>query len=331
MRKKILATMVLALLLAATALSQTPPNPGDQKSKEALKELFQQVRDWAQTNIIPRMKDWKTKLDHSMSSDDLKALNALRDQAAQIKGDGKKLAAALKKAWQNNNFANVKRYKEKTKELGEQREELLKDLKPLALKYKGSLVEVGKEAKPYGKEWKEGMKKVVTVWYENHKSDLSREHKKAFAKGVARLKMLAGMDETLKAKIAAARFMLWDGNDLPEVGQLMDDESFNPDATMNQTPEGYSLESNYPNPFNPSTKISFTIPEAHHVSLVVYDALGREVATLVDSELGAGTHTVSFDGQKLASGVYIYRIRAGDASTGSAQSFVQEKKMQLVK
>ena len=238
MRKRILATTVLTLFLAVTAFSQTPPNPGDQKSKEALKELFQQVRDWAQTDIIPKMKDWKTKLDNSMSSDDLKALNALRDQAAQIKGDGKKLAAALKKAWQNNNFANVKRFKEKIKELGEQREELLKDLKPLALKYKGTLVEIGKEAKPYGKEWKEGIKKVVTDWYENHKNDLSREHKKAFAKGVARLKMLAGMDETLKAKIAAARFMLWDGKDLPEAGQLMDDESLNPDATMNQTPEG---------------------------------------------------------------------------------------------
>ena len=331
MRKKISALIVLTLLLAVTALSQTPPNPGDQKSKEALKELFQQVRDWAQTNIIPKMKDWKTNLDNSMLSDDLRALNALRDQAAQIKGDGKKLAAALKKAWQNNNFANVKRFKEKIKDLGKQREGLLKDLKPLALKYKGTLVEIGKDAKPYGKEWKEGMKKVVADWYANHKNDLSREHKKAFAKGVARLKMLAGMDETLKAKIAAARLMLWDGKDLPEVGQLMDDGSLNPDAAMNQTPEGYSLESNYPNPFNPSTKISFTIPEAGHVSLVVFDALGREVATLVDSELGAGTHTVSFDGQKLASGVYIYRIRAGDVSTGSAQSFVQEKKMQLVK
>lgn len=331
MKKKILATMVLTLLLAVTAFSQSPPNPGDQKSKQALKELFQQVRDWAQTNIVPQMKDWKTKLDNSMSLDDLQALNKLRDQAAQIKGDGKKLAVALKKAWHNDNLVNVKRFRGKIKELGEQREELLKDLKPLALKYKSTLVEVGKEAKPYGKEWKEGMKKVVTDWYENHKNDLSRAHKKAFAKGVARLKILAGMDETLKAKIAVARFMLWDGKDLLEVGQLMDDESLNPDATMNQTPEGYSLDSNYPNPFNPSTKISFTIPEARHVSLVVYDALGREVATLVDSELGAGTHTVLFNGQNLASGVYIYRIRAGNASTGSAQSFVQEKKMQLVK
>ncbi|MDP2886923.1 MAG: T9SS type A sorting domain-containing protein [Ignavibacteria bacterium] len=331
MKKKILATIVLTLLLAVTASSQTPPNPGDQKSKEALKELFRQVRDWAQTNIIPRMKDWKITLDNSMTSDDLQALNKLRDRAAQIKVDGKKLAAALKKAWQNDNLANVKRYRRKIKELGEQREELLKDLKPLALEYKATLVEIGKEAKPYGKEWKEGIKKVVTDWHEKHKDDLSRAHKKAFAKGVARLKMLAGVDETLKAKIAVARFMLWDGKDLPEVGQLMDDESLNPDATMNQTPEGYSLDSNYPNPFNPSTKISFTIPEARYVSLVVYDALGREVATLVDSELGAGTHTASFDGRNLASGVYIYRIRVGDASTGSAQSFVQEKKMQLVK
>ena len=94
-------------------------------------------------------------------------------------------------------------------------------------------------------------------------------------------------------------------------------------AKQSMIPPSVFLHQNCPNPFNPSTTISFTIPQSQHVSLVVYDVLGRAVATLVDSELGAGSHSVSVDGQNLASGMYIYRIRSGD--------FVQEKKMQLVK
>jgi len=70
----------------------------------------------------------------------------------------------------------------------------------------------------------------------------------------------------------------------------------------------FELEQNYPNPFNPSTEIQFNIPERDHVRLTVFDVLGREVTMLVNTELAAGSHTVSFDADGLTSGIYLYRL-----------------------
>jgi uncharacterized lipoprotein YddW (UPF0748 family) len=85
----------------------------------------------------------------------------------------------------------------------------------------------------------------------------------------------------------------------------------------------YTLYQNYPNPFNPETNIRFTLPVASKVTLTVYDLLGREVAVLLDERRYAGEHTVRFNAAGLPSGVYIYRIQAGD--------FVQSKRMILTK
>ncbi len=78
-------------------------------------------------------------------------------------------------------------------------------------------------------------------------------------------------------------------------------------------PDKFQLDQNYPNPFNPSTRIAYQTPTAGHVRLVVYDALGREVVTLVDETLGAGSHVATWlgltiDGGVAASGVYFYRL-----------------------
>ncbi len=88
-------------------------------------------------------------------------------------------------------------------------------------------------------------------------------------------------------------------------------------------PDNYSLKQNYPNPFNPSTKISFSLPKAGDVKLIVFDILGREVATLVNGYTGAGNHTVDFNASNLSSGVYLYKIQAGD--------FTETRKMILMK
>ncbi|MCK5738322.1 T9SS type A sorting domain-containing protein, partial [bacterium] len=77
-------------------------------------------------------------------------------------------------------------------------------------------------------------------------------------------------------------------------------------------PLAFELKSNYPNPFNPATKLVFTLPKAAHVSLQVFDALGREIATLVDEIQAAGTHEITFDAANLPSGVYLASFRSGD-------------------
>jgi hypothetical protein len=82
-----------------------------------------------------------------------------------------------------------------------------------------------------------------------------------------------------------------------------------------QRPLVFSLSQNYPNPFNPTTVIGYTLPRNEEVVLKVYDILGREVARLVNEHETAGTHSVKFDGSNLASGVYFYRIQAGNLNS----------------
>ncbi|HAL55804.1 MAG TPA: hypothetical protein DCP63_04825, partial [Bacteroidetes bacterium] len=71
---------------------------------------------------------------------------------------------------------------------------------------------------------------------------------------------------------------------------------------------------NYPNPFNPLTRITFELPMKHAVRMRVFDLLGRDVATLVDEERDAGTHIVQFNAEGLPSGVYLYRFESGGYS-----------------
>lgn len=88
-------------------------------------------------------------------------------------------------------------------------------------------------------------------------------------------------------------------------------------------PEEYVLYQSYPNPFNPTTTIKYSLPQSDNVSLVVYDILGREVAVLLDEYRIAGTYSVEFNASRYASGIYFYQLQAGN--------FVETKKMILLK
>ncbi len=88
-------------------------------------------------------------------------------------------------------------------------------------------------------------------------------------------------------------------------------------------PLEFKLGQNYPNPFNPTTVIEYAIPRGEFVSLIVYNPLGEEVANLVNGISPAGVHSVTFDAERLPSGVYFYRLVAG--------TFTETKKLVVIK
>jgi len=101
-------------------------------------------------------------------------------------------------------------------------------------------------------------------------------------------------------------------------------------------PKDYTLYQNYPNPFNPTTMINYQLPMISHVTLKVYDVLGRVVATLVDGQQNAGVYKIDFDASRFASGVYFYRLVANpvepmNAAGNTVQGFTSIKKLVLMK
>ncbi|MCL5020159.1 MAG: T9SS type A sorting domain-containing protein, partial [Bacteroidetes bacterium] len=110
-----------------------------------------------------------------------------------------------------------------------------------------------------------------------------------------------GRDTTLTATISSADGQVWSRDITVSVG----------------APTDYRLYNNFPNPFNPSTKIAFELPKTSHVSLIIYDVLGREVAEIADQNYPAGYNEITWNGlnrngEQASSGAYFYRITAGN-------------------
>ncbi|MEO9886183.1 MAG: redoxin family protein [Balneola sp.] len=118
------------------------------------------------------------------------------------------------------------------------------------------------------------------------------------------------IDKTGKIAYKGTGFV---NSDYEEVNESIENELSV--ATSNEDsfelPNSVLLKQNFPNPFNPSTSISYTIPEAADVSLKIYNMLGVEVATIEKGFINAGEHTATFDASSLSSGIYIYRLTAG--------------------
>ncbi len=120
----------------------------------------------------------------------------------------------------------------------------------------------------------------------------------------------------------AARYKEVGGKDNIVVGVERTDE---------QVPSAFALSQNYPNPFNPTTAISYKLTAISHVTVKVFDVLGREVATLVDDVQRAGIHNARWDASAMPSGVYFYRLSAQVGENGQSGAFVDVKKMVLTK
>ncbi len=101
------------------------------------------------------------------------------------------------------------------------------------------------------------------------------------------------------------------------------DKAVSVDDDAELAPNSFGLKQNYPNPFNPSTSIEYSVADNEFISLKVYDVLGNEISTLVNETKSAGNYSVNFDASQLPSGVYLYKLNAGN--------FTETKKMMLVK
>ena len=117
-------------------------------------------------------------------------------------------------------------------------------------------------------------------------------------------------------------------------------------SNNSEVPDNFSLEQNYPNPFNPSTTIKFAVPplkggstygaRGMTIQLIIYDALGKEITTLVNKQLQPGSYSVSWDASNYPSGVYFYKLVVGDPSTSLrtnnySSDYTETKKMLLIK
>ena len=130
----------------------------------------------------------------------------------------------------------------------------------------------------------------------------------------------ANRDIKLDLSISSSGVAFWKDTLNLRVGDLIDNVTL-PGKSI--SPSSYSLSDNFPNPFNPSTKIQFTIHHSRFTSLKVFDLLGREVATLVNEELKQGSYQVTWDAAGFPSGVYFYRLEAGQ--------FAETRKLVLVR
>ena len=137
---------------------------------------------------------------------------------------------------------------------------------------------------------------------------------------------MAGADAISSGELATLRFKL-NGN---EAATLSGSGVINAEATssfgtaqLDQAPSSITLEANYPNPFKGSTTITYGLPSDGQVTIEVYSITGQKVATLVNRDQSAGTHKVSFDASGLASGMYMYRLTAGDVTKTGRMTVVK--------
>jgi hypothetical protein len=125
-------------------------------------------------------------------------------------------------------------------------------------------------------------------------------------------------------------FKSWWGSEWGDVFKTIKLQTITSVNGNDLVPTVYALSQNYPNPFNPTTNIKFSVPLASVVTIVVYDIIGREVATIANGNYSAGYYTVSFNAEHMASGMYMYRMTSTSLS-GEQKTYTNTKKLMLVK
>ncbi len=210
------ALIGLAVGIAVAQPRHKGPREHDPKKTEVYKGLFESLKTWGQSAVLPQVLQWKSDLDGALSSDDLRTLNDLRSRAALLRKEQAALAQQIAAARKNGNDDAAKAAREKMKEMRGKHKELAEAVKPLAEKYSPTLATIGDEAKAKMKAWKEEAQGIALKWFEQNKSGFTQEQIERMGGDMKRFSHFGG-GKMMKRGIVV-RFMLWDGNDA--IGQM---------------------------------------------------------------------------------------------------------------
>jgi ElaB/YqjD/DUF883 family membrane-anchored ribosome-binding protein len=306
--------IIIAVAFLAITIQSSQSQTGDKsQKKQIVKELRSEIHSYAKANILPELSKWKQQLDGSMSHEDLAKLNELRAKASEMR---KQLREKMKDFWQGSQEEPEEGAEDAKGALHKEgMMDILTELKPIAEKYSDVLKDIGKKAKGFFPDWKDGIKEIVKNWKDQHQDELSSM--KGFKAG--RFMRNPFFSDDVNKKRAAARFMLWDGKDPMPENEL---NKFNEQAEVQNTGSIQGILTDIkasPNPFSEIITISFTNTRTADINLEIYDNSGKLIQEIFNGSLSKGSHSYNFNASKtgdgkLSPGTYYFKLTSNGKS-----------------
>ena len=291
--------MLIAIGMILTA------NLSAQDIKKNMKEMRDEIRNYKQTNIIPKLNEWKSEIDKSIKSEDLTTLNKLRDEAYKLRQEIRTKVQALK----NENVTDKKELKEKVKDLRKESMDdfkaIAKQLKPIVESNEDFFDEFFDNNKPTGEKWREDIKEIMDKWMEKNREEM-KDNENMPPRGKRGPKHHGGHFGKDNPKAAAAKILLWNGkDDIEDEMEMMEEMGFAPESDDFDIEKGL----NYPNPFKEKTNIDFNLKSAGDYKVTLNDENGRVVKEIFNGYLKAGKNSLELiPDASLKNGLYFYRV-----------------------
>ncbi len=291
------------------------------------KGLRDQLHVWAQKEVVPTLREWKSEFDASMSAGDLSTLNSLRSQAADLRHQRLQLMPTMRKQMMavrdgdlQRDDPEVQSSRDQMQAISEKQRELMTQVKTLAQKYQPSLHSLRQKAQPKIELWVASATQQAQDYAKENNVRLGRFAPEWMAMAIPRF--MADTNARFHHE-AAARFLLWDGGSLLDTlgnpGLMMSAPENKTNPSMS-----FSLSQNVPNPVTgASTTISFSLQQADHVRMTLVDDRGEQVAVICDKNYPAGQNFVEFPLAALANGSYTYRMVCGQGTLSNSMTILR--------
>ncbi len=293
------------------------------------KGLHDQLRVWAQKEIIPTVREWKLSFDKQISAGDLQRLNEMRNSGQQLRKQRETLSQSIRAKEEALSPEDAKKetpeldqLHEQMRSLNQKGRDLLSEVKKLADRYPNELKSLGEQAKPQLKIWMGSAMQQARDYATANKVDMGMFRPEWLHRAVPNL---LGIENNPFRKMAVARFLLWDGADLPELNEQQNLEQLAPPPQNKISSNlSFSLGQNVPNPVvGAATTINFSLQQADHVKISLFDANGAELAVICDRNYPAGSNVVEYPVAALSAGTYTYRLVCSQGTLSNTMTIVR--------